>query len=479
MIRTPLKFKLDRYSIPLLVSNSESYFGYLLSGIDIKIGDFEGFKWAASTPNTIKIQRSYVNEVEANSSKIKEFITLMLHEIYHIYLCHHWRFGFYKKALYREFVSKARYLQPLLNIIEDAIINHSLREAAYDFGELEQHGYFLDKLLEPNHPRIKSNDWNEEELLLYLLKNSEFGSSDGSGGEKDEEGEYIKFPSGTVARLGGVDLDVICDVTSESEEAQQDKLDELSKKAASLFSKDKSIGKLSAKLLPSIDINTSLIRDELNWDTRLKQMAINSINDRVITNNDVINVEPFYAYGMGMTSFNRCAIEHPYKTLPKPNTVAVFVDLSGSIFCCIDSLNKFLDQVSAIASTVGNLLLVTFDDGITGCYLFDMNEVMEPLGDLLIKNKEEYLVGGGGTDVIPLFKEFNDGFSTYTDELQVNTNNICMVVVLTDLGLQTVVPLDLQPTNSKGVVPTAWVVPQDDYIEDYTSVEFGEILVIK
>ena len=448
-------------NICLIIIKVEPFFGYLLSGISIEIRDYEGFKYAACTSSYIKIQRKYIDSVMQDKNKLSEFITLVLHEIYHIYLNHYWRFGFYKEGLYNKYKDKARYLHSLINIVLDAIINTNLRISGYTFGTLG--GYFVDTVLEKDNVRANSNDWNEEELLAYVLSNSKY----------DEEGQTIELPSGEIVDLNDVELDLIegDDVASDNSE----KIKELANKAGNYIrSTGKNQGSLSQKLTPDEDVRVAKSND-LSWQDKLKQIAITAMNNTYVINYDNVKEENFYPYEMGLSSFNLCPIEYNYKPKPKPDTIAVYVDLSGSIFGCSHTISLFLGQISEIANAIGNLLLITFDDGITGSHMFNMSEITEPLGDVLLRDKETYLLGGGGTDVIPLFEAFFDGYSEI--DIEVNIDNICMIVVLTDLYLESVAKY-LEPVNSKGVIPTIWAVPEEDYSNN-SKVNFGEILVIK
>ena len=465
-----LSFKLNDKTIYLLVNKVEPFFAYLLSAISIKIGDYN-FAYAACTNNSIMYNKSYIDKIEQDSSKLNEFITLTLHEIYHIYFNHSYRFGLHNKGLYKQYADKAYFLKHILNLVEDAVINQSLKEAGYTFGDLG--GVFLSTLLEKNHPRINSNDWTEEQLLAYVLANSKFNSKRG-GGDLDEEGGLgsITLPSGTTIQLVDIDLDVLSDDSNSNNNEQQEVLKDLAKKAAHAIKNDKhkQHGKLSKNLIPN-DVD-SIQSADLKWEDRLKQLASNSLSNKVITNYNVVREEEFYGYEMGLSPFNRCAIEYPYIRLPEPDTVVVFVDLSGSIYGSIECLNHFLEQVNSISKSVGNLLLVTFDVGVTGTHLFNMSELEMSLIDVLINDKDKYLVGGGGTDVIPLFKQFVEG--GYDDF--VDSNNVALIVVLTDLYLQQV-PQDLEPTNNKGPIQVVWTVLEGEYNEGVEPL-FGELLVI-
>lgn len=463
---SPLAFDITNpNNICSIISNVEPFFGYLLSGIKIEVGDYVGFEYAACTSTYIKVQRKYLDTVKEDKSKLKEFITLMLHEIYHIYLNHYWRFGFYKDGLYNKYRDKAKYLKTIINIVLDAVINTNLRLSNYEFGTLG--GYFVDTILEKNNPRANDNNWNEEELLAYILSNSKY----------DEESQTVELPSGEKIDLNNIELDLI-EGDGDGNEIRVDtseKFKELADKAGNYIrSSGKQQGSLSQKLTPNEDIRVAKSND-LSWQDRLKQLALTCINNSYAINYDSVKEENFYPFEMGLSSFNLCPVEYNYKPKPKPDTIAVYVDLSGSIFYCPDTISLFLGQISEIAEAIGNLLLITFDDGITGSYMFNMSELSEPLGDLLLRDKETYLVGGGGTDVIPLFEAFFDSYSK--TNIDVDINNICMVIVLTDLYL-TPVNKSLEPTNSKGVIPTIWVVPEQDY-NDSIKVNFGEILVIK
>lgn len=455
----------DPNNICLIIIKVEPFFGYLLSAIKIEVGDYVGFKYAACTSSYIKIQREYVNSVKEDKSKLNEFITLILHEIYHIYLNHYWRFGFYKEGLYNKYKDKGKSLHIIINVVLDAIINTNLRLNDYTSGDLG--GYFVDTVLEKDNPRAEDNNWNEEELLAYVLDNSKV----------NEEDQTIELPSGETIDTSNVELDLFNGDINDDAEASTDtteKFKELSHKAANYIkSSGKDYGKLSQKLVPD-DVKV-LKSNDLSWDDRLKQIAINAITTNYSINYDSIKEENFYAFEMGLSPFNLCPVEYNYRPKPKPNTIAVYVDLSGSIFYCDNAISLFLGQISDIAEAVGNILLVTFDDGITGCHMFNMSSISEPLGDVLLRDKDTYLVGGGGTDVIPLFEEF---FNNFNDrDISVNIDNICMLVVLTDLYLKPV-SKDLEPVNSKGSIPTVWLVPHDDYDND-SIVNFGEILVIK
>lgn len=467
-----LGFKINDKTIYLLINKVEPFFAYLLSAISIKIGDYRDFKYAAATNNTVLYNKLYIDEVEADSSKLSEFITTTLHEIYHIYSNHCYRFGFHNKALYKQYADKAYYLKHIINMVLDAVINQALKEAGYNFKDIEV--IYLSSLLEPNHPKINSNDWTEEELLAYVLAKSEFNLSNNDNkeqqeGNNEDDSDSITLPSGLTIRFVDIDLDVLdCD---SSNKEQQEVLKDLAKKAGDIIRNDKNkqYGKLSNSLVPS---NVENIQStNLRWEDRLKQIASNCLSSKVITNYNAVIEEEFYGYEMGLTSFNKCAINHPYIRLPEPDTVIVFIDLSGSIYGSMNTLNHFLDQINTISKTIGSLLLVTFDDGITGTHLFNMSELSEPLIDILIKDKDKYLVGGGGTNVIPLFKQFVE--SGYND---VDINNVALIVVLTDLYLQPV-PLDLEPYNSKGVIQVVWTVLENDYNEN-NSPFFGELLVI-
>ena len=463
-----LGFKINDKTIYLLVNKVEPFFAYLLSAISIKIGDYS-FKYAACTNNTIMYNKVYIDKVEADSSKLNEFITLTLHEIYHIYSNHSYRFGLHNKGLYKQYADKAYFLKEIINLVEDAVINQALKEAGYTFGDLG--GVFLSTLLEKNHPRINSNDWTEEQLLAYVLANSKFNEGSGADENNNSLGS-ITLPSNLTINLIDIDLDVLDgDANNEANKEQQEVLKDLAKRAADVIRNDKKkqYGNLSSKLIPN-DVS-SIQSADLKWEDRLKQLACNSLSDKVITNYNVVREEEFYSYQIGLSPFNKCAIEYPYIRLPEPDTVAVFIDLSGSIYSSIDTLNHFLDQVNSISKAVGNLLLVTFDVGVTGTHLFNMSELDKPLIDILIEDKDKYLVGGGGTDVIPLFKQLLEkGFD------EVDSNNIALVVVLTDLYLQQV-PKELEPVNSKGVIQTVWTVLEDEYSSE-SEVLFGELLVI-
>jgi predicted metal-dependent peptidase len=482
-----LSFKLNDKTIYLLVNKVEPFFAYLLSAISVKIGNYS-FAYAACTNNTIMYNKSYIDRVEADSSKLSEFITLTLHEIYHIYFNHSYRFGLHNKGLYKQYSDKAYFLKEIINLVEDAVINQSLKEAGYTFGELG--GVFLSTLLEPNHPRINDNNWTEEQLLAYVLANSKFNSGSDNNQQQDNNSNSnnnqqqdnnsnsssssnsnsITLPSGLTIKLEEIDLDVL-DGDSTNNEEQQETLKDLAKRAANVIRNDKKKqhGKLSNKLIPS-DVD-SIQSSDLRWEDRLKQIASNSLSDKIITNYNVVREEEFYGYEMGLSPFNRCAINHPYIRLPEPDTIAVFVDLSGSIYGSIDCLNHFLDQINSISKVVGNLLLVTFDEGITGTHLFNMSELDRPLIDVLLEHKDKYLVGGGGTDVIPLFKQFiNKGFE------QIDINNVCLIVVLTDLYLERV-PQELEPFNNKGSIQVIWTVLEKEYYESNIPL-FGELLVI-
>jgi predicted metal-dependent peptidase len=466
-----LGFRINDKTIYLLINKVEPFFAYLLSAISIKIADYPDFKYAAATNNTIMYNKAYIDEVEADCSKLNEFITTTLHEIYHIYSNHCYRFGFHNKALYRQYADKAYYLKHIINMVLDAVINQALKEAGYKFKEIQV--VYLSTLLESNHPRINSNDWTEEQLLAYVLANSKFNiggnNNQQQGGNGDKNSDSITLPSGLTMKFVDIDLDVLDGEDNNQE--QQEVLKDLAKKAADAIRKDKKrqYGNLSAKLIPD-DVD-SIQSSDLKWEDRLKELACNSLSDKVITNYNIVREEEFYSYEMGLSPFNRCAINHPYIRLPEPDTVVVFVDLSGSIYSCIDTLNHFLDQINSISKAVGNLLLVTFDVGVTGTHLFNMSELEQPLIDILIKDKDKYLIGGGGTHVTPLFKQLSEeGFE------QVDTNNIALVVVLTDLYLEQV-PQDLEPSNNKGPIQTVWTVLEDDYDKSATLL-FGELLVI-
>ena len=100
-----------------------------------------------------------------------------------------------------------------------------------------------------------------------------------------------------------------------------------------------------------------------------------------------------------------------------------------------------------------------------------MSELDRPLIDVLLEHKDKYLIGGGGTDVIPLFKQLiNKGFE------QVDINNVCLIVVLTDLYLERV-PQELEPFNNKGSIQVIWTVLEKEYYENNIPL-FGELLVI-
>lgn len=469
-----LGFKINDKTIYLLINKVEPFFAYLLSAISIKIGDYS-FSHAACTNNTIMYNQTYINKIEEDSSKLSEFITLTLHEIYHIYSNHSYRFGLHNKGLYKQYADKTYFLKHIINLVEDAVINQALKEAGYTFGDLG--GVFLSTLLEKDHPRINSNDWTEEQLLAYVLANSKFNEGSNSGKKQDGDSNNslgsITLPSGTTIRLVDIDLDVLDgdSTNNEANKEQQEALKDLAKRAADAIRNDKKkqYGNLSKSLIPD-DVN-SIQSSDLKWEDRLKQLASNSLSNKVITNYNVVREEEFYGYEMGLSPFNKCAIEYPYIRLPEPDTVVVFIDLSGSIYGSFDTLNHFLDQVNSISKAVGNLLLVTFDVGVTGTYLFNMNELEQPLVDVLINDKDKYLVGGGGTDVIPLFKQLLEkGFE------EVDTNNIALVVVLTDLYLQQV-PEDLEPINNKGIIQTVWTVLEGEFNEG-TLPLFGELLVI-
>jgi predicted metal-dependent peptidase len=467
-----LGFKINDKTIYLLINKVEPFFAYLLSAISIRIDDYSHFKYAAATNNTIFLNKSYVNKIEEDSNNLGSFITVMLHEIYHIYSNHSYRFGLHNKGLYKQYADKAYFLKHVINMTLDAIINQSLKEADYTFGDLG--GVFLSTLLEPDHPRINSNDWTEEQLLAYVLANSKFNSGAGCGEEQDGEDNNslgsITLPSGITIQLVDIDLDVLEDDSDSNNNEQQEALKDLAKRAADAIRKDKNKqhGKLSNNLIPDV---SSIQSSDLKWEDRLKQLASNSLSSKVITNYNVVREEEFYSYEMGLSPFNRCAITHPYIRLPEPDTVAVFIDLSGSIYGSIETLNHFLDQVNSISKTIGNLLLVTFDVGVTGTHLFNMSELDQPLINVLLQDKDKYLVGGGGTDVIPLFKQFiEDGYE------EVDINNVCMLVVLTDLYLQSV-PEELAPYNSKGEIQTVWTVLEGEYNTDNEPL-FGELLVI-
>lgn len=466
-----LGFKINDKTIYLLINKVEPFFAYLLSAISIKIGEYS-FAYAACTNNTIMYNNTYIDKIEEDSSKLSEFITLTLHEIYHIYSNRSYRFGLHNKGLYKQYADKAYYLKHILNLVEDAVINQALKEAGYTFGDLG--GVFLSTLLEKNHPRINSNDWTEEQLLAYVLANSKFNSKYDALGGSDGPGDdnslgSITLPSGTTIELVDIDLDVL-DGDSTNNQEQQEALKDLAKRAADAIRNDKKkqYGNLSNSLIPN-DVE-SIQSSDLKWEDRLKQLASNSLSNKVITNYNVVREEEFYGYEMGLSPFNRCAIEYPYIRLPEPDTVVVFVDLSGSIYGSIECLNHFLEQINSISKAVGNLLLVTFDVGVTSTHLFNMSELEQPLIDVLINDKDKYLVGGGGTDVIPLFKQL---LETGYDE--VDSNNVALIVVLTDLYLEKV-PQDLEPTNNKGPIQVVWTVLEEEYND--CEVSFGELLVI-
>jgi predicted metal-dependent peptidase len=473
---TPLSFNLRSVdNICFLINNYEPFFCYLLSGIKIEFGNYEDFEYMACTSSSISIQEKFIEEVQKDKSKLDEFIFIFLHEIYHIYLHHNWRYGFNNDALYSKYRNRPN-LPKLVNYVLDAIINTNLINAGYSFGSLEP--TVLNNLLPPDHPKLNINSWTEDELLLEVLSKSTSNNNDsggsfcgaGAGGELSDN--CIKLPSGKTIDLDNIDCDLILsEDTSEALEAVE-AIQEIAKKAANnLRSRGKNPGSLSSSIIPPEFEETK--SSNISWEDRLKQIAISSVNDRVVTNYDSLIQDNFYAYDLGLSSFTRCPIEYSYKPLPKPNTVVVYIDLSGSIFSCTETLSKFLFQITEISKYVGNLLLITFDVGMTGCHLFDINELDKPLGDLLIEEKSKYLIGGGGTDVIPLFEEFFNSYSNY--DIEINVDNISMLIVLTDLWLEAV-DKRLEPVNSKGFIPTLWVVPEDHCS---STVNFGEILLVK
>lgn len=444
----------------LLINKQEPFFGYLLSGIKIKIGKYKEFEYMACDSSCIYIQEEFIEYVQQDSSKLKEFISILLHEIYHIFLHHSWRYGFSNTALYSQYKNKP-WLASLINIVLDAIINTNLVKSGYSFGSLKY--VSLSSILPSDHPRINDNTWTEDELLLFVLDNSK------------KEGSKIQLPNGNFIEESSIEKDIL--FSNESSQAEKDiqkveSIKEISLKAAKSFKESgKNPGKLGSKIIPQEIITNK--ENNIPWEVRLKELAANAISNKYVTNYNQVIEHNFYAFELGINPFNKCPIEYPYKPLPQPNTVAVYIDLSGSIFCCPETLGSFLNEINEIAKYVGNLLLVTFDCGMTGCYLFDMEQIEEPLGDLLKREKDKYLVGGGGTDVIPLFKEFFNSFVNYN--IDINIDNICMLIVLTDLWMSKV-PLSLEPINTNGIIPTVWVVPEDACKDD---LNFGEVLEIK
>ena len=457
----PLNFNLNIENICILINKYEPFFCYLISGIKLEIGKFEDFKYMACNSSTIFIQEEFVEIVQQNKSKLKEFTFILLHEIYHIYLHHNWRYGFNNEALFSKYKDKP-YLIKLVNLVLDAIINTNLINCGYDFGSLEP--TLLKSILPDDHPRINSNSWNEDDLLIEVLKNTQV--------EETDSGYTLTLFNDKKIKSEDINPDLILSESETDLESVQS-IQEIAKKGANLFRQNnKSPGNLSSKILPPEFEETK--SSNISWEDKLKNTFINSISNRVITNYSNVIEDNFYSYKLGLSDFNKCSIEFPYKPLPEPNTIAVFVDLSGSIFCNPHVLSKFLFQITEISKYVGNLLLITFDIGMTGCFLFDTAELSQPLGDLLEKEKSKYLLGGGGTDVIPLFKEFFNGFSNYN--IDVNTDEICMIVVLTDLWLEQV-DSSLEPYNCRGNIPTLWVVPEGDF-NSSNNVNFGEILII-
>jgi len=446
MTKSKLFIELNPMTIATLVSNKEPFFGYLLSAITIKVGSFKGFPIAAASSKSIMIQQSFIDKVKQEGC-LNELLFVVLHEIYHIYLNHCWRFGFYKNALYEQYKDKAYVLKDIINIVLDAIINKSLIDAGYTSGSLPC--VTLDKLLGKDHPRVNHN-WTEEELLTYVLNN-----------------DLI-----TVKYIEDFDGDLIFDETEDRSEV----IKEVKAKAINILkNSDKEIGKLSASIVK--DDVVIVKSNDLSWEDRLKQLALITTSSQCYVDYNSI-VEPnFYPYEMGLAPFNRCAIEYNYKPKPVPDTVALYLDLSGSIFCDDTLLGRFLDQITSIAKAVGNLLLITFDVGPISAFMFDMSSIDKDLGSYILDDKDKYLKGGGGTDVIPLFQSFLEGFkdSDAYDDIDVNTNNICMVIVLTDLWLEQV-DKSLEPYNIRGKVPTVWVVPKEQHSS--RDVEFGEILLI-
>lgn len=427
-----------------LVSAKEPFFGYLLSAITIKIGSFNGFPVAAASSKTIMLQQSFIDRVKEEGC-LNELLFVMLHEIYHIYLNHCWRFGFHNDALYKDYKDKAHILKDIINIVLDAIINKCLLDAGYSNGSLPC--VTLDKVLGPDHPRVKDN-WTEEELLAYVLKNNCISI------------EYIN------------DFDSDLDFDEKDIEDRAEVIKEVKDKAINVLrNSDKKFGNLTDSIVK--DDVVIVKSNDLSWEDRLKQLALMSTNNQCYVDYNSIIEHNFYPHQLGISSLNKCPVEYNYKPKPIPDTVALYLDLSGSIFCCDDLLGRFLDQISSIAKAVGKLLLITFDCGAKGAFLFDMSSINNDLGEHILADKEKYLQGGGGTNVIPLFESF---FNNYEDlNVDVNTNNICMVVVLTDLYLEQV-DKQLEPKNVRGNIPTIWVVPKEDHSN--SDINFGEILLI-
>lgn len=444
MARNKLLVDLTPMTIAALVSAKEPFFGYLLSAITIKIGNFQGFPIAAASSKTIRLQQSFIDRVKEEGC-LNELLFVMLHEIYHIYLNHCWRFGFHNGALYKDYKDKAHILKDIINIVLDAIINKSLLDAGYSNGSLPC--VTLDKVLGADHSRVK-DDWTEEELLAYVLNN------------KCISIEYIDS------------FDNDLDFDDEEIEDRSEIIKEVKNKAIETL---KNREKVSGTLTNSIVKDDIFIvkSNDLSWEDRLKQLALISTNNQCYVDYTSIVEHNFYPHQLGISSFNRCPIEYNYKPKPTPDTVALYLDLSGSIFFSDDLLGRFLDQISSIAKAVGNLLLITFDYGAKGAFLFDMSSINNDLGQHILADKNTYLQGGGGTNVIPLFESF---FNNYEDlDVDINTNNICMIVVLTDLYLEQV-DKQLEPKNVRGNIPTIWVVPKEDHCN--TDVNFGEILLI-
>ena len=458
----PLTFTLKNVNnICTIVNKLEPFFCYLLSGIKIEFGDYSDIEYMACTSASIKINQNFIEGIQKDKSRLNEFIFIFLHEIYHIYLHHNWRYGFNNDALYSKYIDKP-YLPKLINRVLDAIINTNLIEAGYKYGSLEP--ILLSDVLPSTHPRIQDNSWTEDELLLEVLKSTK--------AEQKEDGSYdLTFGNGKKINTEDITCDLILSDSEEDLESVESIQEIAKKSAANLRNSGKHAGKLSSKIVPP-DIEETKTSN-ISWEDRLRQIATASFNSAVITNYDNVIADNFYGFNLGLTDFNKCAIEYPYKPLPEPNTIAVYIDLSGSIFSCLDTLSKFVFQISEISKYVGNLLLITFDSGMTGCHLFDMSELEKPLGTLLLEEKSKYLVGGGGTDVIPLFEEFFNSYSNYN--VDVNVDNICMLIVLTDLWLEQV-NTKLQPVNSKGIIPTLWVVPQSHCSNN---ISFGELLIIE
>ncbi len=441
-----LPINLTPMTIAGLISSKEPFFGYLLSAITIKIGSFKGFPVAAASSKTIYLQQSFIDRVKQNGC-LNELLFVVLHEIYHIYLNHCWRFGFHNGALYERYKDKATVLKTIINIVLDCIINKWLIDAGYDPGSLS--AMTLDKVLGKDHPRV-NDSWTEEELLAYVLNNNSIS---------------IKY-------IDDFDEDLAFDDEDSETEDRTEVIKEVKDKAINLLkNSDKKCGNLTNSIVK--DDVTVVKSNDLSWEDRLKQLALIVTTNQCYVDYNSIVEHNFYPHQMGLSPFNRCPIEYNYKPKPTPDTVALYLDLSGSIFCCDDLLGRFLDQISQIARAVGNLLLVTFDYGPKGAFMFDMSSIETDLGSYILADKDTYLQGGGGTDVIPLFEAFFEGYKDLN--VDVNVDHICMTIVLTDLYLQKV-DKTLEPKNVRGNIPTIWVVPKEEHSSQ--EVDFGEILLI-